>query len=184
MTVLNLSSAGAISGPPPGRHGKHCPCCQGGWCRYLHGCGSPHNIPLRPARGHQVLSPQVEIGLRLLLVKAKSASMYQEQPMVKPQHKVQVTSQCVVLLLCRVLPFAIMHFTGSGAFSRALRYWARSRANEARRFQPSANGFKLSDYALVPIQSKEPTRQASNYHNAEVRSISCLMSCAPHCILC
>lgn len=61
-----------------------------------------------------------------------------------------------------------MHFTGSGAFSRALRHWARSAATQAKAHHPSADGFKLSDYGLVPIQQKEPVRSGQAYHNAEV----------------
>ncbi|BDA51434.1 probable DNA polymerase lambda at C-terminar half [Coccomyxa sp. Obi] len=76
----------------------------------------------------------------------------------------------------RYLPFAILHFVGSGAFSRALRYWARFAASEASKHHPSANGFKLSDYGLVPILRKEPVRRESISHGAEVElgaSLNC-----------
>jgi hypothetical protein len=74
----------------------------------------------------------------------------------------------------RFLPFAVMHFIGSGAFSRALRYWARSSpvaAAEAARHDSRADGFKLSDYGLVPIQRKEAVRRGTTYQNAEARPV-------------
>ncbi len=81
-------------------------------------------------------------------------------------HDERQCTECAVLP--RFLPFAILHFVGSGAFSRALRYWARFAATQARKHHPSANGFKLSDYGLVPILRKEPVRRESVSHGAEV----------------
>ncbi len=74
--------------------------------------------------------------------------------------------------LCRWLPFAVVHFIGSGAVNRALRYWSRTAdvaAQRAQRAHPDANGFKLSDYGLVPIRRKEGTRtDGGTYQNHEV----------------
>lgn len=63
-----------------------------------------------------------------------------------------------------------MHFIGSGAFSRALRNWARFNTSGASEHHPNANGFKLSDYGLVPIQRKEHARCDSISQDAEVRT--------------
>ena len=66
----------------------------------------------------------------------------------------------------------MVHFIGSGAVNRALRYWSRTAdvaAQRAQRAHPDANGFKLSDYGLVPIRRKEGTRtDGGTYQNHEV----------------
>jgi len=84
-------------------------------------------------------------------------------------------SETVVSGLCvfpssRFLPFAVMHFIGSGAFSRALRYWARFNTSGASIHHPNANGIKLSDYGLVPIQRKEHVRRETISQDVEVRT--------------
>ena len=58
---------------------------------------------------------------------------------------------------CRYMPFAVVHFIGSGSVNRALRHWARTSkqaAALARECHPDADGFKLSDYGLVPIKRR------------------------------
>lgn len=42
-------------------------------------------------------------------------------------------------------------------------------AREAAKLNALANGFKLSDYGLVPIQKKETVRKGNSYQNVEVR---------------
>ena len=57
----------------------------------------------------------------------------------------------------RYLPFAVVHFIGSGSVNRALRHWARTSSvatRLARECHPDADGFKLSDYGLVPIKRR------------------------------
>jgi DNA polymerase/3'-5' exonuclease PolX len=64
----------------------------------------------------------------------------------------------------------VTHFIGSGSVNRALRYWARSHPEAARRAKqrhPDATGFKLSDYGLVPIKRKPAVRSGAGYKNEE-----------------
>ena len=70
----------------------------------------------------------------------------------------------------RFLATAVVHFIGSGSVNRALRYWARTHeeaVRRARQCQPDANGFKLSDYGLVPIKRKPAVRTGASYKNEE-----------------
>lgn len=68
------------------------------------------------------------------------------------------------------MPFAVTHFVGSGLFNRALRYWARTAADQAKAVNTAADGFKLSDSGLVPIK-KGPSEKRGDrsYQNTEVR---------------
>ncbi len=74
------------------------------------------------------------------------------------------------VLACRYMPFALTHFIGSGLFNRALRYWARTATEAAKAVSEQADGFKLSEYGLVPIRKVKPgMKGAQSQHKSEVR---------------
>ncbi|PRW58402.1 DNA polymerase lambda [Chlorella sorokiniana] len=52
-------------------------------------------------------------------------------------------------------PYAVNYFASGMYFNRALRHWANHAAVIARRYNPAANGLKLSDQALEPIFREE-----------------------------
>ncbi len=72
-------------------------------------------------------------------------------------------------LACRYMPFALTHFVGSGLFNRALRYWARTATKAAKAVNKQADGFKLSEYGLIPIRKvKLGMKGAQSQHKSEV----------------
>ncbi|KAK9820567.1 hypothetical protein WJX72_011724 [[Myrmecia] bisecta] len=70
------------------------------------------------------------------------------------------------------LAYAVNYFSGSGSFVRALRFWARASkecAARAAAVVPAANGFKLSDVALVPVlKTRERNAADRQDKNTEV----------------
>ena len=57
---------------------------------------------------------------------------------------------------------AVMHFIGSGPFSRAMRWWARFHVdNETRADFPEASGFKLSEHVRAAVAA--PTDDCTNF---------------------
>ena len=79
------------------------------------------------------------------------------------------------------MAFALTHFVGSGLFNRALRYWARTATDAARKIHEGADGLRLSEYGLVPIKKGVPERRGDRvYQNVEVRG-SCRTKFESHC---
>eukprot|EP00891_Asterochloris_glomerata_P001994 jgi/Astpho2/1994/Aster-00502 len=100
----------------------------------------------------------------------------------QPRHQDSVTwlglcrpqgSDCRRRIDVKVYPrrqrvFAINHFTGSGPFARALRFWARSHTKaQAQKLNPAADAFRLNDMALVPIRRLRDSRTASYTYQHE-----------------
>ena len=74
----------------------------------------------------------------------------------------------MAVVACRQRVFAINHFTGSGPFARALRFWARSHTKEqAQKLNPAADAFRLNDMALVPIKRLRNSRTPSYKYQHE-----------------
>ena len=67
------------------------------------------------------------------------------------------------------MPFALSHFIGSGLFNRALRYWAKTATEAAKAVNKQADGFKLSEYGLIPIRKVNlGMKGTQSQHKSEV----------------